>query len=51
MQKFTLILLLTIVWRVGFAQAGPILKIGLIDSLKEQLVLARLKVNQPLRLN
>ena len=48
MQKFTLILLLTIVWRVGFAQAGPILKIGLIDSLKEQLVLARMDTSRTL---
>lgn len=40
MQKFTLILMSTLVWRVGFAQ------IGLIDSLKEQLALARMDTNR-----
>ncbi len=40
MQKFTLILILTLVWRVGFAQ------IGLIDSLKEQLALVRMDTSR-----
>ncbi|AEE48880.1 ATP-binding region ATPase domain protein [Haliscomenobacter hydrossis DSM 1100] len=40
MQKFTLILVFTLVWRFGFAQ------IGLIDSLKEQLALARLDTSR-----
>ena len=39
-QQFTLILMLTLVWRVGFAQ------IGLIDSLKEQLALARMDTSR-----
>ena len=40
MQQLTLILMLTLVWRVGFAQ------IGLIDSLKEQLALARMDTSR-----
>ena len=40
MQQLTLILMLTFVWRVGFAQ------IGLIDSLKEQLVLAHMDTSR-----